>query len=274
MRLESEGIALVYDETGEPGQPPLLLLHGLGDARSTWGAFVPGLSGRNRVVALDFRGHGESAHAPGTYTLDHYLADALTLGDTVLDQPAVVVGHSLGGVAALSMAQRRPELVRGLLLEDPPLYPTEDSPVVPFFSLIRQFTQEMQARHAPIEEYEAAMAAVPGRQGRRSMAELLGPEATRARAEAMARIDPDVFLPALDGTGLRGARPDLPVSCPVLVLRADPLLSAAFTSEHEKQFRATNPQAEVRVVLGAGHLVHEEEPERFSSELDSFLSQL
>ena len=70
---------------------------------------------------MDFRGHGESDRAPGTYRLEDYVADALSVLER-LGQPAQLVGHSLGGAVAWTVAQRRPELVRAAFLEDPPPY--------------------------------------------------------------------------------------------------------------------------------------------------------
>lgn len=272
MRFEHDGLSLGFDDLGGAERPTVVLLHGLGDDRSTWRPFVPALSAIHRILTLDFRGHGESSHAPGTYTLEHYVGDALALCDRFLDQPAAMVGHSLGGVVALTVAQRRSELVSALFLEDPPLYPDEEMVAAAFFSLLRDFTSDLQARGAPVEEYAAVLAAVPSRTGRGTFAEVLGEEGTWGRAVGLAGIDPDVFLPAIEGTGLAGARPDLPVGCPTVVLRADPSLHAAFTADHERRFRGTNPHAEVRVVLGAGHLVHDEEPARFSAELERFLA--
>ena len=274
MHLDRQDVRLVYDDLGDAGRRPLLLLHGLGDARSTWRRLTQGLSERYRVLCLDFRGHGESGHAPGTYTLEHHVADAVAVCDQVLAEPAVVIGHSLGGVVAHSMALRRPDVVRGVLLEDPPLYPMENSPAIPFFSLLRDFTHGMQSRGATIAEYEAALSLVPSRRAGETPTDGLGAEAVHVRAVEFARIDPDVFLPALDGSGLAGARPDLPLRCPALVIRADPSLAAAFTAEDEERFRATNPEAEASVFLGASHLVHEEEPERFAAELEAFVDRV
>ena len=74
--LERGGILLAYDDTGGDKRTPLVFLHGLSSARSTWARFVPAFAADYRVLTLDHRGHGESGHAPGTYTLDHYAPDA------------------------------------------------------------------------------------------------------------------------------------------------------------------------------------------------------
>ncbi|MEJ8643650.1 alpha/beta fold hydrolase [Streptomyces sp. MS1.HAVA.3] len=70
-----------------------------------------------RVIALDQRGHGESDRA-GEYTRDGYVADAAAVLEHVGLGPAVVLGHSLGGVNAYQLAARRPELVRAVVVED------------------------------------------------------------------------------------------------------------------------------------------------------------
>ncbi|HMK98617.1 MAG TPA: alpha/beta hydrolase [Acidimicrobiales bacterium] len=113
---------LAFDDTGTPpgsGRTAVLFLHGLGDDRSTWRRFVEPLSRERRVVTLDFRGHGRSAHPAGGYAFGDYVADAIGLCDELVRVPVVAVGHSLGGAVALTMAQTRPELIVGLVLEDP-----------------------------------------------------------------------------------------------------------------------------------------------------------
>ena len=98
----------------EAGQgAAVVLLHGLGGAASNWTAVAPALAERGRVVVPELPGHGGSSALPAPVaTLDAY-ADRVA---GVLDAPAVVVGHSLGGIVALRLALRHPELVRGLVL--------------------------------------------------------------------------------------------------------------------------------------------------------------
>ncbi len=55
MQFVREGIEIAYDDAGGPEHEPVVLLHGLGSARSTWGPIVPTLAWRGRVLAFDAR---------------------------------------------------------------------------------------------------------------------------------------------------------------------------------------------------------------------------
>src|SRR5207249_1804413 len=142
------------------------------------------------------------------------------------------------------------------------------------FGLMREALREMQARGAAVEEYEALVRAAPAMNGRGTMADVLGEDGARAQAAGMARMDPEVLTPAIDGTGLVGASPETPLGCPTLLLRADPSLGAAFSAEDEVLFLETNPEATVSVVDGASHLIHDEQPDRFNAEVVAFLAKL
>jgi len=279
VQFVSDGIEIAYDDSGGTERYALVLLHGLSSARSTWDPIIPALTNQCRVLAFDQRGHGESSHASGTYTLEHYVPDAIAFCESVTDQPVVLVGHSLGGVVAASVARTRPDLVRGLLLEDPPMYrgepgEAEASPFLAVFALLHQLVSDMQARQAPLEEYERVLRTSPSPNGTGSFADVLGVDGTRARARGFASVDPDVFLAAIDGSGLLGAQPDAALRCPTLVLRADPAFGPAFTTEHEARFRSTNPHADVEMIHGASHFIHDEQPERFLLKLRRFLDAL
>ena len=93
--------------------PSVALVHGFGGAASNWTLMAPALAQRCRVLVPELPGHGGSSPLPAPVeTLDPY-ADRLV---AVLDDPAVLVGHSLGAVVALRAAARHPDAVRGLVL--------------------------------------------------------------------------------------------------------------------------------------------------------------
>lgn len=114
LRREVRGARLRWFEGG--AGPAVLLLHGFGGAASNWTLVAPNLVRGRCVLVPDLPGHGGSAPLPAPpETLDPF-ADrvaALLEGER---SPAIVVGHSLGGVVALRLAIRHPHLVRGLLL--------------------------------------------------------------------------------------------------------------------------------------------------------------
>src|SRR5436190_18011025 len=113
-----------YDSGGgAPGEPPIMLLHQSLARSEDWENIFPRLAPRYRTVAYDARGHGRSGRAPD-YSLRAFADDALRILREIAKEPSVLIGHSLGALAALVAAGDAPELVRGLVLEDPPIpYP-------------------------------------------------------------------------------------------------------------------------------------------------------
>jgi pimeloyl-ACP methyl ester carboxylesterase len=97
--------------------PPIVFIHGMGMSAATWSACMELLSDRYTVVAVDLLGHGASPvpEDPAEYTRDRALDD---LDDVLadLDEPAVLVGHSLGGYLALAHAATRPGVDRGVVV--------------------------------------------------------------------------------------------------------------------------------------------------------------
>src|ERR1700694_5320956 len=96
----------------DPPAPPILLLHGLGVGGSIWQAFARRLSPRLAAVAPDLRGHGQSDAPPSGYTPTDYANDLIELiegkDEGWLTAPVPVVGHSLGALVALTLADLRP----------------------------------------------------------------------------------------------------------------------------------------------------------------------
>ena len=107
----SDGTVLAVRAAGDPSRPTIVFVHGFSLDMTTWHYQWTGLSGRFRCVLFDFRSHGRSARAAGgdlsPLAFGHDLAAVL---ETVRDGPVVLVGHSMGAMSMLAMAEMRPEL--------------------------------------------------------------------------------------------------------------------------------------------------------------------
>ena len=115
-----DGINLVADVRGDPDAWPVLFLHGGGQTRHAWGKSAELVAaGGWRTISLDQRGHGESDWAKnGDYSFTAFCADCIAVVDQ-LERPPVLVGASLGGMAAmLAEGTSDREVSSGLVLVD------------------------------------------------------------------------------------------------------------------------------------------------------------
>jgi pimeloyl-ACP methyl ester carboxylesterase len=240
---------------------PLVLLHGLFGAARNFGAVQRELAQRHRVIALDARNHGASPHdsdmryptmaSDVVQTLDHL--DAL---------PATLLGHSMGGKAAMQAALTQPDAVARLIVADiaPVAYP-------PHYRTIA-----------------AAMASLPLQPG------LARPAADAALAEAVPDAGVRAFL--LQNLQL-GAAPAWRIGlneivgalaaiegweAPADARYAGPtLFLAGATSdyirpEHRPAIRALFPNARFVTLKNAGHWLHVDNPSGFVAVVDAFLT--
>jgi pimeloyl-ACP methyl ester carboxylesterase len=119
--LPGNGGAQARSSRDQRAQPPILLLHGLGDNALTWVRVIPGLADAHRVYALDLPGYGMSGLPEGhTFAtlaeMRSLLAEFLR---TVIEAPALVVGSSLGGWLAVQLAWAAPDRIRAIVLLNP-----------------------------------------------------------------------------------------------------------------------------------------------------------
>src|SRR5215210_4440484 len=109
FRVHREGVRIAGIDSG-PGEIAVLFLHGLAGYSGEWAASMSGLPTNTRSVAFDLRGHGRSERRPTDVSLDAHVDDAVLVVEERQLAPAIVVGQSFGGLVALLLAARRPDL--------------------------------------------------------------------------------------------------------------------------------------------------------------------
>jgi esterase len=239
--------------------PPVVLLHGLFGAARNFGTIQRALAARFRVIALDMRNHGDSPHDPDM----RYKTQADDVRETLHAlgiESAAVIGHSMGGKAAMAMALQWPLRVARLMVSDiAPVIYHHDNTV---------FTAAMQAIAVTPQltrrEADAALAdALPDAMLRRFLLQNL-----RFGADPGWRIGLDEIAAAiadLEGwTDLPG-RYDGPTVF-VTGARSDYVLP-----EHRPVIRSRFPTARFVAIKHAGHWIHADNPTGFLSVVDAFL---
>ena len=259
---------LHVEAAGPEDGAPVVFLHGVSGSMQTYAWLPEEIAEGRRIVRVDLRGHGGSEHASGAYDIDSYGKDVASLLRETVGRPAVLVGHSLGGVVAWWVAQRHPELVAAAFLEDPPLYMGEPAEherngAVPIFRVLLDTVARWKAQGIGPDAAAAQLAAAPfGSDRSRTSAEGLSDDVPAARAEAWLQMDPGVLEGAADRSTLAPTDTTSPVSVPVFVLGADDEKGAVFSTRHAERLAISHPDVEIARVAGAGHGIHDERDHR------------
>ena len=250
----------VIEYGAETALPPLLIVHGLFGSARNWGAIARRMADSRRVIAVDMRNHGESFRADRQTYPD--MAGDLAEVIRWIGRPADVMGHSMGGKAAMQLALTAGDLVNRLVVSDiaPVAYGHSQAHLV------------------------AAMRA-------------LDPAGLRSRAEADARLAEELKAPSLRAFLLQsldlkaeppawrlnldvlGRDMDHIVGWPGTVGRYDgPVLfltgaeSDYVRPEHRAAIKALFPKARMAKIPGAGHWLHADKPREFEAALRAFLT--
>jgi len=272
--LKGEPKLAHYDSGGGiPGEPPILLLHQSLARSEDWENIFPRLATRYRAIAYDARGHGRSGRAPD-YSLRAFADDTLRVLREIAKEPAVLIGHSLGALAALVAAGDAPELVRGLVLEDPPLGYAKAWDPAQYGALREGIASNEPAVLAKAVSKQPLPS--PGPRGERTYGELRGFYAAERVVTYFRDVDPafidartagDAPAAALiaDAIGKVGA--------PVLVLAGEPRLGGAVDDPAEWRLKKL-ANVTVKRFPGSGHLLHGFRPEQFIENIEPFLRKL
>ena len=113
------GLKLHYLDWGNEGQPPMLLVHGLQDCARSWDFVAAAMASHYHILALDHRGHGDSAWTPdGAYNLADYVGELAEFIEILDLRDLVLVGHSAGAKNSFIYASTRSERLSKLVIVD------------------------------------------------------------------------------------------------------------------------------------------------------------
>ncbi len=241
--------------------PSILFLHGVSRIGRDFAPLFPILADSWHLHALDHRGHGQSGRTPGAYRLTDYARDAVAVV-RALSEPTILFGHSLGAVAAVSVAVVAPDRVKAVILEDPP----SAAFLAKFASTPYhvQFTaaQKLAGQNRPVADVARDLANIPVPQPNGTMARLgdfRDAAMLRFTAKCLPDLDPDVFEPLLDGTWFDGYDEDAiwkAIKCPVLLLRGEEARGGMLPAACADRMAKTIPDCTRVDVPGVGHLIH------------------
>lgn len=283
------GVTLHYAKTELPARgAPLLFLHGLSGSHAEFLHLAPELAQQATVYFLDMRGHGLSSHTDTRYLVQHYAADVLAFLRTVVGEPAIIIGHSLGGLVATWLAAHHPEHLLGMVLVDPAFYVLQmqrfmESVFYAFFSDLRRYLREYHASGRSLEAMEKYVGEAPV-DGSRTVLDVAGPDAVHDRALQLHQMDPATLDPVLAAveprlgpTLLGNAQPDElleQIAIPVHLLSAQYNLGGALQERDVYRAVSHMPHCTYAIVKGAGHDIHLDQPEAFIREVSQFLSSI
>ncbi len=277
--VDSQGLAIHYLDWGNAGAPPLILLHGNADHARSWDWTARALRDRFHVIAMDLRGHGDSAwSADGGYLTPYHVLDLTELIDHLGFDRVTLLGHSFGGNICWQYAALYPDRVEKLVVVDG-LGPApnaianweEIGPVVRLRDWVekrRNPRATSQKRFATIEEMTLRMA-----KGNPHLSEAqarhLAVHGARQHPDGLSwKFDPRVQMFTPHDFAVSGAHFWDRIAIPTLLFYG----TESWTTDPEEDGRAEHFSDHRTISYdGAGHWVHHDRFDDFIAAVAEFL---
>jgi 2-hydroxymuconate-semialdehyde hydrolase len=262
--LEIGGVRTHLHEAGDG--PPLLLLHGSGPGVSAWANWrlvLPHLAERYHVIAPDQIGFGGTAPAAGgRYGRETWTTHALAVLDALGIERCRIIGNSMGGAIALSVAAARPDAVERLAVMGSV---GASLPLPPGLDRVWGYTPDLDEMRGLIELFAHDRSIVTDELVRLRYEQSLQP-AQRAAYEAMFPAPRQRWLDdlALDEAELRR------VTCPALLIHG--FDDQVIPRESSLRLMEALPRADAHFIGRCGHWVQIEQTETFLRVVDSFMA--
>ncbi|MEY2473591.1 MAG: hypothetical protein QOK28_2920 [Actinomycetota bacterium] len=246
--------ALSYDDNGHNGSPAYVFVHGWTCDRSFFKPQYDHFGAHARAIALDLRGHGKSPlAADGDYSIAAFAGDVAALIEQLDIAPAIVVGHSLGGVITCALAATRPDLVAAAVMVDPApfVWPEAIRPI------LEDIFNSVNSSDGPAARARLVDAIFMPTDDQQRKAEI---------AAAMQAAPQEVAGPSIasllhfDGPAALAA-----VRCPIASIGSDGPVNDT------QEMKRLNPNILIGQTLGAGHFNQLEVPDQMNAMIERFV---
>ncbi len=239
-------------------RPPLLIAHGLYGSARNWGVIAKRLSDERQVIAVDMRNHGESrwmdSHSYGDLAAD--LAEVIAAHGGQMD----VVGHSMGGKAAMMLALEHPQAVSRLVVAD--IAPVSYSHTqAHFITAMRSVDLATVTRRSDAQAQLAEAGVDAQLQSFFTQSLDIENRAWRLNLDALEREMPHIL-----------SFPEIDVEWTGSALFLTGGESDYVTAEHRDRIKSLFPKARFAKIPGAGHWLHAENPRAFEATVRAFLN--
>jgi len=264
MKIEAKGISMNYEITGSGDC--LVLIHGAGDNLNAWYNQIPAFSKSYRVLTYDVRGHGQTELTEGDYTPDIWADDLYALLGTLGIDKAYVLGYSMGGTIAATLALKHPEVVNALILSN------SGGASVISEEAKQRMTERRQAQKEAFEK--------------EGMLGIFKMRTTTTFSPGFAEKNPDVmekykaillqnrtegYRKVMESMERRGTIDFSKITCPTLIIAGE---HDVFSSpEVGKTLHSLIPKSELRIFPTA-HAAAMEQPEEYNKTILAFLAKV
>ncbi len=263
--IQANDLNIHYHRTGGTGKPPLILLHGVMDNGLCWTPVARDLQARFDVIMPDARGHGLTSGSLVNFSYTQLANDVVFLINVLsLERPSIF-GHSMGAITSIAVAASNPDLVRAIVLEDPPFMDEaalKSEKNMPAPEVLHAFQNILSLRTmSPEERLIAARKYNPN-----------WDEAELAPwANSKVEFDPGIFQHLQVSLSWREQLPA--ITCPILLITGDPSAGAIVTPRVAQEAASLWRQGEVIQIQGAGHCIHRDCYAETMPQIQNFLSQ-
>lgn len=244
--------------------PPIVILHGILGSSRNWHTIASKLANNNRVIAPDMRNHGQSPHSE-VHRLTDMVADVLELQRALGATPAILLGHSMGGLVGMQTAFQASEKVLGLIVVDIAPRPHRAGVVQVIEAMARMRLHQLQSKR---DAESALVNAIRNPETVQFVLTnlIIGEGGSRWRVNLPALqeflIDSQAYQPA----------PTEIYTGPTLFVRGEK--SNYLREEDLPMIQRHFPQARLETVAGAGHWVHYEAPDEVTVLVEEFVATI